>query len=141
MRRRQALLDGKVTAIRSALAAGATLDSLAAPHGGTKDSGSLTAGYGFVPGLGNEPRLIEQAFAAKVGVVSDTLQLSQGVAWYKVDEHNTGDPKGFEGVKPQLTQELTKQAYDQWLDKRKQALKIEILRPELGVARPVAVRP
>ena len=139
--RRQALLDGKVSAIRSALAAGATLDSLAAPHGGTKDSGSLTPGYGFVPGLGNEPRLIQEAFAAKVGVVSDTLQLTQGVAWFKVDEHNTGDPKGFEGVKPQLTQELTKKSYDEWLDKKKQALHIEILRPELGVARPVAARP
>ena len=114
-----------MTAIRAALTAGATLDSLAAPYGGARDSGPLTPGYPFVPGLGPEPRLVQQAFAAKVGVLSDTLQLTQGVAWYRVDEHGTGDPKLYETAQAQLTQELMKKNYDQWLDKKKQALRIE----------------
>ncbi len=139
--KRKDLLDRKVTAIRTALAAGATLDSLAAPYGGTKDSGPLTPGYPFVPGLGPEMRLVQQAFAAKVGVLSDTLQLTQGVAWFRVDEHNSGDPKGFEAAQTQLTQELMKKNYDQWLDKKKQALRIEVLKPELGVARVAPPKP
>src|SRR5207244_12417867 len=118
--KRKDLLDRKVTAIRAALTAGATLDSLAAPYGGARDSGPLTPGYPFVPGLGPEPRLVQQAFAAKVGVLSDTLQLTQGVAWYRVDEHGTGDPKLYETAQAQLTQELMKKNYDQWLDKKKQ---------------------
>jgi hypothetical protein len=139
--KRQESLMRKTGAIRAALAAGASLDSLAAPYGGTKDSGPLSQGFGFVPGLGLEPHLLQQAFAAKPGVLSDTLQLAQGVAWYRVDEHGSGDPKGFEAAQPQITQELLKQNYDRWLDKKKQALKIEILRPELGVARVAAARP
>jgi peptidyl-prolyl cis-trans isomerase D len=138
--KRKDLLERRAGAIRTALAAGATLDSLAAPYGGTRDSGPITQGYAFVPGLGLEPRLVQQSFAAKLGVLSDTLQVSQGVAWYRVDEHGTGDPKLYETVQPQLTLELTKNKYDQWLDRQKQGLRIEVLRPELGVARPAPVR-
>jgi parvulin-like peptidyl-prolyl isomerase len=128
--RRKELLDQKVGAIRAALAAGAPLDSLAAPHGGLKDSGPVTPGFGFVPGLGAEPRLVQSAFAAKLGAVSDTLQVAQGVVWFRLEEHNSGDPKLFESTQAQLTQELAKQKSDLWFEAKRKALKLEILRPE-----------
>jgi parvulin-like peptidyl-prolyl isomerase len=133
--RRQALLDQKVAAIRSALAAGAKLDSLAAPYGGLKDSGPVSPGFGFVPTLGPEPRLVQRAFAAKPGELSDTLKVAQGVVWYRVESHNPGDPKAFEAAQAQLTQELLLQRYMPWLEERKRTLKLEILAPEFRAAR------
>jgi len=133
--RRKELLDRKVAAIRAALAAGARLDSLAAPYGGLKDSGPVPRSFGFVPGLGSEPRMIERAFGAKPGEVSDTLQVAQGVAWIRTDERIASDAKAFDAVQAQLTQELLKQKYDQWLAGRKQALRIEILDPEFRALR------
>ena len=55
--KKKALVLEKTQAIRAQLAAGASLDSVAALHGGLKDSGLLTQSAGFVPSLGAEPRL------------------------------------------------------------------------------------
>jgi parvulin-like peptidyl-prolyl isomerase len=138
--RRRAALDGKVAAIRSSLAAGATLDSLAAPYGGLKDSGPLGQVTGFVPLLGNEPRVVKQAFAMAPGAVSDTLQVAQGVLWMRAEEKIAADPVALKAASAQMEAELTKQRYDEWLESRKNTIRIEILRADLKGPRPPTTR-
>ncbi len=128
--RRKLKLNEKVAALRNALAAGAKLDSLALPLGGLKDSGPVKRDFGFVPGLGLEPRLVERAFRAEKGTVSDTLQIAQGVVWFESQGRDMPDAKAFAAAEPQLAQELLKRDYDAWLDSKKKTLRIEILRAE-----------
>jgi hypothetical protein len=131
--KRKALLDQKTGAIRAALKAGADFDSLAAPHGGLRESGPVSPGFAFVSGLGMEPWLVQRVFASKPGEVSDTLQISQGVAWFRVAEHTSGSAKDFEAAQAQLTQDLLNKKYNPWLEQKKSALRIEILAPEFRV--------
>jgi parvulin-like peptidyl-prolyl isomerase len=129
--KRRALLNQKVEAIRAGLAAGASLDSLAAPYGGLKDTGLLGRMAAFVPMVGSEPRAMEKAFAMKPGQVSDTLQVAQGVVWMRLEEKKSGDPATFKAVSAQIESELTKKKYDEWMEARKKTVKIEILRADL----------
>jgi hypothetical protein len=128
-----------VAAIRAALAAGATLDSLAAPYGGLQDSGLLGSGAGFVPMVGNEPRVVQKAFAMKPGDLTDTLQVGQGVVWMRLEEKTAGDASAFASSSAPLEAEMIKRKVDEWADERKKAVRIEILRPDLkGPRLPVA---
>jgi peptidyl-prolyl cis-trans isomerase D len=138
--KKKGLFERKVATIRTALAAGAKFDSLAAPYGGLHDSGPVSQGFAFVSGLGMEPWLVQKAFAARTGEVSDTLQITQGVAWLRVDDHIAGNPKDFEAAQPQITQDLFNKKYNPWLDQKKSALHIEILAPEFRAAAPATGR-
>ena len=133
--RRRELLDRKVAAVRAALAAGARLDSVAAPYGGLMDSGPVNRAFGFVPGLGLEPRLVERAFTAAAGTVSDTVQVAQGVTWFEALGRDTPDAKVFAAAEQPLAQELLKKNYDAWLEARKKTMRIEVLRAEFRPAR------
>lgn len=128
--RRREKLEAKVAALRTAMSAGAKLDSLAAPYGGLKDSGPVRRDFGFVPGLGLEPGLVERAFAAPAGSVSDTVQVSQGVVWFEAQGRDPFDDQAFATAATPLAQELLKKDYDAWIAARKKTLRIEILRPE-----------
>jgi peptidyl-prolyl cis-trans isomerase D len=134
--RRRALLDRKVEGIRGALAAGATLDSVAAPYGGPRDSGYLGQSVGFVPVLGNEPRVVRTAFTMTPGQVSDTLRVTAGVAWIRLEEKKSADPATFKAASAQIEAELTKKKYDAWIETRKKSVTIEILRADLKGPRP-----
>ena len=134
--KRRAVMDRKVAVIRSGLAAGATLDSLAAEYGGLKDSGFLTQSAGFVPGIGNEPRVVERAFAVPAGKTTDSLQIANGVLWLRVDERKAADDAAFKLAAPQLESEILKKKYDEWMDERKKTVRIEILRADLKGPRP-----
>jgi len=129
--RREELLEKKAAALRAAIAAGATLDSLSAPYGGLKDSGPLTRGFGFVPGLGNEPRVLEKAFTLQPGGQSDTLQTAQGRVWIRVETRRGGDETAFEAARESLSQEMLKKSMDEWFEARRKSMKIEVLRPDL----------
>ncbi len=135
--KRRELLDAKVASVRSALAAGASLDSVAVPYGGLKDSGLLGAGAVYVPVLGSEPRVVERAFAMSAGQVSDTLQVGSGVAWLRVTEKPGGDEAAFKAAAPAMEMEMAQQSYLAWIDGRKKALRVEILRPDLKGPRPL----
>ncbi|MGH7731872.1 MAG: peptidylprolyl isomerase, partial [Candidatus Eiseniibacteriota bacterium] len=139
--RRRAMLDEKVVAIRSSLLAGATLDSLAAPYGGLRDTGFLGQAAGFVPTLGNEPRVLRKAFEMKPGAVSDTLQVAAGVVWVRAEEKQSPDPAAFKAASVQIEAELTKKRYDEWIAEKKKTVKIEILRADLRGPRPAPFRP
>jgi len=134
--KRRALLEQKVAAIRAALAAGAPFDSLAAPSGGLKDSGLLGQGAGFVPEVGNEPRVVQKAFAMTPGEVSDTLRVAPGVVWIRVAERKAGDPAAFKTVSAGIEAELTRKRYDEWVEEKKKTVTIEILRTDLKRPRP-----
>ena len=134
--KRKELLDHRVTAVRSALAGGAALDSVAAPYGGLKDSGLLSLSGAFMPGVGNDPRLVERAFALKRGEQTDTLHVQSGVVWMRLEEKKPGDPAEFKKAELALSQELTKKKYDEWVEQKKKTVKIEIFRPDLREPRP-----
>jgi hypothetical protein len=99
-----------------------------------RESGLVARTATFVPMVGNEPRVIERAFTMKPGERSDTLQVAQGVVWLRIGERRSGDPATYGVASTQIRDELTKQRYDQWLEGRKQAVRIEILRPDLKAA-------
>ncbi len=134
--KRRAVLNGKVAAIRAGLAAGASLDSLAAPYGGLRDSGLLRQAAGFVPMVGSEPRLVQRAFAMRPGETTDTLQVALGVVWMRIEEKQSGDPDTFQAAATQLEAELTKKKYDEWTEAKRKTVKVEILRPDLRRPRP-----
>ena len=129
------LLAHKVAAVRAGLAAGATLDSLALPFGGLRDSGFLSQSSGFVPTIGTEPRVLAKAFALKPGETTDTLQVAAGVVWLRLAERKSADPATFKAASLQIENELFKQKYDAWLEGRKKTVTIEVLRPDLKAAR------
>ena len=134
--KRRELLKQKMETIRSGLAAGASIDSLAAPYGGLKDSGLLPRTMAFVPMVGNEPRVVQRAFTMKPGEVTDTLQVAQGVIWIRAEEKQPGDPAVFKTASAQITAEMIKKKYEAWIEEKKKSVKIEILRPDLRGPRP-----
>jgi parvulin-like peptidyl-prolyl isomerase len=134
--RRREVLDRKVESLRAALAAGASLDSLAAPYGGLKDSGLLARTMTFVPGIGEEPRLVARAFAMKPGEVSDTVHTAQGVAWMRAEERRTPGEAAFAAAAAPLEAELVKQRYDAWVEEKKKGVRVEVLRADLKPRRP-----
>ncbi len=129
--RRRQILDAKVAAFRSSLAHGASLDSLAAPLGGLKDSGLSPVRISFVLGLGFEPRVVQVASALAPGAVSDTVHTSQGVAWVRFERKQEGDAAEFASAAPQLTEQMMQAKYQAWVESKKRGLKIEVLRPDL----------
>ncbi len=129
--KRRARLDGKVAALRAGLGAGAALDSLAAPYGGLKESGPVGRNAGFVPYLGAEPRVVSRAFSLSEGASSDTIATAQGVAWIQLDQKTTSAGASFAKDRPGLTLEMATQRYTEWVERKKKAMRIEILRPDL----------
>ena len=138
--KRRAVLNRNVEAIRSGLSAGASLDSLAAPFGGLKDTGLVGQAAGFVPGIGNDPRLMQKVFSLKPGEVTDTLQVAQGVLWVLAEERQSGDPAAFKAASPMIEADVMKRKYDEWLADRKKTLRIEVLRSDLRGPRPSPIK-
>ncbi len=138
--KRRAKLEQKAGVIRTALAAGASLDSLAAPWGGLKDSGLLNSTATFVPTLGGVPRVVQKAFTMRQGEVSDTLEVAPGVAWIRVEERKRGDESAYPAFAAQLANELTHKKYDDWIAEQKRTVRVRILRPDLKGPRPAMLR-
>ncbi|HET9327012.1 MAG TPA: peptidyl-prolyl cis-trans isomerase [Candidatus Eisenbacteria bacterium] len=131
-------LDEKTRAIRTALASGVPLDSIAAPYGGLRDSGPTIRSASYVPMLGMEPRVVEKAFATKLGQTTDSLHVALGRAWLRVEERKSGDPATFTATSAQIEADLAKKRYDAWVDEKKKTVKIEVIRPDLKGPRAVA---
>jgi peptidyl-prolyl cis-trans isomerase D len=129
--RRQEVLDAKVGKVRAGLAAGASLDSLAGPLGGLKKVGPIFHGATFVPQIGAVPRMVEKAFKMDLGAVSDTIQTANGVAWMRVDERGARQGVSFEKEREQIRNELLAQRYRDWVERKRKAIQVEILRPDL----------
>jgi hypothetical protein len=129
--RRRRMFAEKVDSLRRALAAGASLDSIAAPYGGLKDSGTIPVRLGFVPGLGFEPRLGQAAAALVPGAQTDTVQYSAGVSWVRLESKQAGDESTFATAAPRLTEQLLQTRYQEWVESRKRGLRIEVRRADL----------
>ena len=132
------IMGQRVASIRAALAAGATLDSVAAPYGGLKDSGPVTR-TSALPGLGEAPRLIELAFASDSGRTSDTLETAVGVAWIRSRGASRIAGASFDRDAPTLEQELLVRRYTSWIEGRRAALGVQILRADLRPLAPQAL--
>src|SRR6185503_4685480 len=138
--KRRAKLDAEIGRIRSALGGGASLDSLAAPWGGLKETGPINQGMAFLPVVGNEPRVVTRAFAMKPGERSDTLQVANGVVWLQVEEKKPADASGFKTAETQIRTELLQKRLADWLEAKKKTVPIEILRSDLREPRPSPFR-
>jgi parvulin-like peptidyl-prolyl isomerase len=135
--KKKEILARRSTTLRTQLKAGASIDSVAAPYGGLKDSGFLNRSSGFVPFIGMEPRVIDKAFTLKVGTVSDTIQIAQsGLVWVRPEEKKTVQGASFAKDGPMIKQELTLKNYQAWVDQKRKGMKIEILRADLKQAPP-----
>jgi hypothetical protein len=137
--KRLELLAKRADAIRAGLAAGATLDSLAAPYGGLRDSGPLTRGNSNVPGLGDQPRILERAFATRPGAVSDTIETALGVAWVRPGTATVVPGAAFEKDAPMIESELLTLRYRAWLEERRKAIGVQILRADLRPPAPLVM--
>jgi hypothetical protein len=129
--KKRARIVDRTASIRAMLGAGATLDSAAAAFGGLKDSGLLTRGTGFVPFLGAEPQVVQRAFAMKVGQTSDSIHVATGSAWIRVDERKTVDGATFEADRDEISRELLAKNMEDWLERKKKTVRIEVLREDL----------
>ena len=132
--KRKTLVNEKAAEVRTMLAAGASLDSAAAAFGGLKDSGMLTKVGGFIPALGNEPRVIDRAFALKPGTTSDTLHVAQGVVWVRPEEKKALEGASFAKDKDVITNEMLAKNIEDWLERKKKTVRVEILRADLREA-------
>ncbi len=132
--KKREVLNARIAAVRAKLREGASLDSVAMVYGGLKDSGPLSRTNAFVPFLGQEPRVVDKAFALSKGQVSDTLNVAQGSVIFRVDEHTTIGGASFEKDRANLLQEIVSRRYDEWLQAKKKKYRIEILRADLREA-------
>jgi parvulin-like peptidyl-prolyl isomerase len=135
---RDSILKVEVKALRAALAGGMSLDSAAFVHGGLRDSGHIRQSQRFLAYLGFEPRVVDRAFTLKPGDVTDTLQVSQGVVWLRLDERKPADEAGFAEAAPQIEADLLKKKYDEWVAEKKKTVSVEILRSDLKGPRPAS---
>jgi peptidyl-prolyl cis-trans isomerase D len=129
--KKRARIADRTTTVRATLGAGAPLDSAAAAFGGLKDSGLLTRSAGFVPFLGAEPQVVQRAFAMKVGQTSDSIHVATGSAWIRVDERKTVDGATFEADRDEISRELLAKNMEDWLERKKKTVRIEVLREDL----------
>jgi len=81
---------------------------------------------------------VKKAFTLKPGAVTDTLQVSQGVVWLRLDQRQSGDPAAFQAASAQIEAELVKKKYDAWVEEKKRTVRVEILRPDLKGPRPAS---
>ncbi len=130
------LLAQKVTAIRAALANGAAADSVAAPWGGLRENSPVTANAAFVPTLGFGPHVMPKILKLKPGELSDTLSTPLGVMWVRFDQRVSADPGTFKTQKEQIRQELLIDRMNEWLEKTKKSVRIEVLRADLREPKP-----
>jgi len=134
--KKQELLERKVAAIRAALASGVPADSVAAPYGGLKEASPVTANAAFVPTLGFGPHIMPKILKLKPGQVSDSLSTPLGVMWVRLDQRVPADPAGFASQKAQLQQEMVFNAMNEWLEREKKSVRIEVLRADLREPKP-----
>jgi parvulin-like peptidyl-prolyl isomerase len=134
--KKQELLAKKVAAIRAALAAGQSPDAVAEPYGGFKEASPVTANAAFVPTLGFGPHIMPKVLKLKPGQVSDTLSTPLGVMWVRLDKRVPADPAGYASQKEQLQQEMVFNAMNEWLEKEKKTVRIEVLRADLREPKP-----
>ena len=57
--------------------------------------------------------------------------MTPGVTWMRLEEKKSGDPTTFKIAAAQIESELLKKRYDAWVEEKRQAVRIEILRPNL----------
>ena len=117
--RKQHLLDDRIAKVRKELAAGASLDSVAAPFGGLRDSGLLPANSAFLPMVGFAPHVAKKVYAMKRGAVSDTFQTAVGTMWLRLDEHKAADAAMFKTQRESIAGELLTNKMNDWLEQRR----------------------
>jgi hypothetical protein len=132
--KRMVIARDRVAEIRPRLRAGASFDSLADVHGGLKDSGLIGKMSPYIPGIGQEARVVERAFKQKIGAVSDTIQVAAGTVWIRPAERKAMEGHSFEQDRAQIQNELYAKNSEEWVEKKKKTIQYEILRADLREA-------
>jgi peptidyl-prolyl cis-trans isomerase D len=118
----------KLQAARSELAAGKTLDQVAATFGVAVKETPEFGGEGTVPGIGYNPDLAKAALSLPVGQVGGPVAGSQGAVLFQVTDRKSWDPKQFAANREQTRSTLMREKLN-----RLEGSLVEQRKRELGV--------
>jgi len=113
---------------KTALAAGKTLDQVAAELGVAVKESEEFGGEGTIPGIGYNPELTKAALSLQNGQVGGPVADSQGGILFQVSERKAWDPAQFATAKDQTRTRLQQEKLSRY-----QGALIEKRRRELGV--------
>jgi peptidyl-prolyl cis-trans isomerase D len=126
--RLQKLALERLRSAHQRVAAGASLDDVAAELGVTVQE-SEEFGHGqMVPGLGLAPELVKAALAAPAGTLGEPVAIPGRAVLYRVTERRGGDPTTMVEVKKEIREELERERVNELL-----AALINVRKQELGV--------
>ena len=118
----------KLQAARSELAAGKTLDQVAATFGVPVKETTEFGGDGTVPGIGYNPDLAKAALALPVGGVGGPVADAQGALLFQVTDRKSWDPKQYAANREQTRATLMREKLS-----RLEGALVEQRKRELGV--------
>lgn len=119
----------KLQAARSEIAAGKTLDQVAAAMGvPVKETPQEFGGDGTVPGIGYNPDLAKAALSLPVGQVGGPVADAQGGLLFQVTDRKSWDPKQFAANREQTRSTLMREKLN-----RLEGSLVEQRKRELGV--------
>ncbi|HSK80613.1 MAG TPA: peptidyl-prolyl cis-trans isomerase [Thermoanaerobaculia bacterium] len=127
--KQQKMVLDRLEQARKEMAAGKTLEQVAAELGTeVKDSGEFTA-QGMIQGLGLNPELAKAVMKLKPGQIGGPVGDTQGAVVFQVVERKAYDPKEFATAKTPTRERLQQEKLSRF-----QAALIEQRRRELGVS-------
>jgi peptidyl-prolyl cis-trans isomerase D len=139
----QQLAQQKLEAARQEIAAGKTLDQVAAGLGVQVQETPEFGGQGVIPGLGYNPELTKAALALPTGQVGGPIPVSQGSLLFQVTDHKGWDPKQYAANREQTRSTLLQQKLSglegTLIEQRRRELNVEFDRQfldQLGIAPP-----
>jgi peptidyl-prolyl cis-trans isomerase D len=119
----------KLEAARSELAAGKTLDQVAASFGVPVKETEEFGGDGTVPGIGYNPDLAKAALSLPVGQVGGPVADAQGALLFQVTDRKSWDPKQYatnrEQTRSTLLREKLNRLEGSLVEQRKRELGVE----------------
>ena len=84
-----------------------------------------------MPQLGNEPRVLDRALKIAPGATSDSIRVAQGVVWIRSEEKKAAEGASFARDRDALANEQLAKNLEQWLERKKKTVRIEVMRADL----------
>jgi parvulin-like peptidyl-prolyl isomerase len=139
----QQIAQQKLEAARQEIAAGKTLDQVAAGLSVQVQETPEFGGQGMIPGLGYNPELTKAALALPTGQVGGPVPVAQGALLFQVTDHKGWDPKQYATNREQTRSSLLQQKLSglegTLIEQRRRELNVEFDRQfldQLGIAPP-----
>ena len=125
----QQIAAQKLEAARQDLAAGKTLDQVAAELGTQVKESAEFGGDGTIPGIGYNPELTKAVMALPTGQVGGPVADAQGAMLFQVTDHKGWDPKQYatsrEQTRSTLLQKKLRELENALVQQRRRELGVE----------------